>query len=103
MSGSEILRSERTGTEREISGSFHTLMARTSSAPILYVSSCSFTALASASAAAGGLAIARLLWSFADCDQRGADEMVNATSNTHLRRKLPSFLIAASVRLLLVR
>ena len=39
MSGNEIRPSDRTGIEREISGSFQTLMARTSSAPMMNVAS----------------------------------------------------------------
>ena len=41
-SGSEIFPSDRTGTERETSGSFQTLIASTSSLPIMNVLSCAF-------------------------------------------------------------
>src|ERR1022692_1448384 len=43
-SGSEIFPSDRTGIEREISGSFQTLIASTSSLPITKLSSCGFAA-----------------------------------------------------------
>src|SRR5580658_10050309 len=43
-SGSEILPSERTGIEREMSGSFQTLMASTSSLPITKLLSCGLSA-----------------------------------------------------------
>ena len=50
-SGSEIFPSDRTGIEREISGSFQTLIASTSSLPITKLSSCGLAAEASATEA----------------------------------------------------
>src|SRR6266852_2383339 len=44
-SGSEIFPSDRTGMDRDTSGSFHTLMAKTSSLPITKLSSCGLGAL----------------------------------------------------------
>src|SRR5579863_4005259 len=44
--GKEIFPSDRTGIDREISGSFQTLMARTSSFPMTNVESCGFGASA---------------------------------------------------------
>src|SRR5580704_3389158 len=47
-SGNEIFPSDRTGIEREISGSFQTLIANTSSLPITKESSCALGAVGSA-------------------------------------------------------
>src|SRR5258708_10649257 len=55
-SGNEILPSDRTGMERETSGSFQTLIANTSSLPITKLSSCGLVA-EEASAFCAGCAV----------------------------------------------
>src|SRR5271157_4789342 len=57
MRGSEILPSDRTGIDRERSGSFHTLIARTSSLPITKLSSCGLLADATIGCAREAIAV----------------------------------------------
>src|ERR1700674_2910436 len=91
-SGNEIFPSERTGTSRETSGSFQTLMASTSSAPITKVSSWGLTCATGPGSLElfGVAAAALLLWLAAspDCAHSQGESTAHVNRMTNGVRQL---------------